>query len=386
MVMASLGIPDMEDRDHCIQTLSLSDITNIVEDLKMPVLTTNGDFSNGFGIKDLKCGGNHTLVLLENGVLLGAGDLKEISNDSCKVADGWILLNQEIYKKVKEEYIGIDVNNYYISSISTCWDSSFVALKSRNDSLYTIVLSFGNQSKGELGRKQEATNFTIFKALNVKEIQLYSCLYTNVMQVAYNDGHTDIYGWGSNSKGQLMEIDIKADKQVEIPTLLHRFVYNQQIECHIGKDFLVICDYENDNVITTGNKKIVDSFNAMNISLTDVDHVDTMWSSVHYNKNGVILGFGNDQLGQLCMNNKSLPPAKFLKCGSEHMIYVSKEEPHIVKSWGWGEHGNCGVFTGDREVNKQLVFYKPNKIYEAEGEDEIVDIYGGCATTFLLIC
>lgn len=385
MEMASLGIPDLEDRDHCIQTLSLSDIRNKVEDLKMSLLTTNDNLFTGFGIKDIKCGGNHTLVLLENGVLLGAGDLKELSNNSCNVADGWIILNHEIYKKVKEEHIGFDFNNYHISSVSSCWDSSFVTLKSRNDSLYTFVLSFGNQSKGELGRKQEARNFTIFEALNVKDIQLHACLYTNVMQVAYNNGDTEIYGWGSNSKGQLLKIETKADKQLETPKLLHTFVQNQQIECHIGKDFLVICDYKNDNVVTTGNKKIVDSFNATSISLADVDHVDTMWSSVHYNKNGVILGFGNDQLGQLCMNNKTLPSARFLKCGSEHMIYVSKKEPHIVKSWGWGEHGNCGAFTGDREVNKQLVFYEPNKIYETKREEEIVDIYGGCATTFILI-
>lgn len=385
MEMASLGIPDLEDRDHCVQTLSLDDITNKVKGLELPIFTNDNSSTAGFAVKDLKCGGNHTLVLLENGILLGAGDLKELSNNSCKVVDGWTLLNQEIYTKVKKEYTGTDISSHYISSISTCWDSSFVTLKSRNDGLYTIVLSFGNQSKGELGRKQEAADFTIFKAFNVTDIQLHSCLYTTVLHVAYDNGDTEIYGWGSNSKAQLMKIKFKSDKQVGTPQLLHTFVQNQQIECHIGKDFLVVCDYLNDTVIATGNKKIVDSMNAMKISLSDVDHVDTMWSSVHYNKKGVILGFGNDQLGQLCMNNKTLPPAKFLKCGSEHMIYASKEKPHIVESWGWGEHGNCGAFTGDREVNKQLVFHEPNKIYEAQKDEEIVEIYGGCATTFILI-
>lgn len=385
MEMVNLGIPDLEDRDHCIQTLSLHDITNKINNLNIPVLTDIDNFSSGFDIRDIKCGGNHTLILLENGILLGAGDLQEIRNDSYKINDGWILLNQEIYTKVKDKYNNIDLANYCISSISTCWDCSFITLISKNPSLYSFVLSFGNQSKGELGRKQETKDYTIFKSLNIKSIQLHSCLYTSVMQVAYNSGDMEIHGWGSNNKGQLMEIKSKSDKQIDTPRLLHKFIQNQHIKCHIGKDFLVICDYKNDSVITTGNKKIADSFDDVNFSLQDVDHVDTMWSSVHYNKNGIILGFGNGQLGQLCMNNKSLPQAKFLKCGSEHMIYVSKEEPHVVKSWGWGEHGNCGVFTGNREINKQLVFYEPNIIYETENEEEIIDIYGGCATTFILI-
>ena len=383
MEVVNLGISDLEDRDECIKTLSLGKIKTFLQHFGKVKFVQGEKIDQNFDIKELKCGGNHTLILLSNGLLLGAGNLKELRNDKYTVDDHWVLLNNKIYDIVLSEYDEVDFEEYKVESVSTCWDSSFIALKSIKESGPSLVLSFGQQSKSELGREQSSNKYTILEINKAIDLKLHSCLYTTVL-VAKSQNMTDIFGWGFNNKGQLKVIENKADKQIKVPTLLSQYTDSQDIVCRMGKDFVVICDYKNQTIQIKGNSSIVETFSKTNFNLNDIHHVDTMWSSIHFNKENTILGIGNDQLGQLSMNNKTLPKAKFLKCGSEHMIYVSIEEPNVVKSWGWGEHGNCGVFTGDEDKNSQLVFYEPNVIYEAKEDEEIINVYGGCATTFIL--
>ena len=382
--MVSLGISDLEDRDVCIKSLSLNKIMESLQSLGKIKFVSKESSKFDFEIKELKCGGNHTLVLLKNGLLFGAGDLKELRNDDYTITDHWVLLNNQIYNKIEAEHGESVLENYKIETISTCWDSSFVALKSDNDTSPDLILSFGQQSKGELGRKDTFEGYTILRVNNSTKLTLHSCLYTTILVVKYDNNKKHVFGWGFNNKGQLKDVEKKTDKKIENPILVKEYNGNDSIKCHIGKDFVVFCDYNNNQIEIRGNNTIVKSFLETKLMLNDINHVDSMWSSVHFNKDGVILGVGNNQLGQLSMNNKTLPKAKFLKCGSEHMIYVSQEEPKLVKSWGWGEHGNCGIFTGDKDKNAQLVFYEPNVIYEGKPDEEIINIYGGCATTFIL--
>ncbi|XBW34998.1 hypothetical protein QEN19_000563 [Hanseniaspora menglaensis] len=384
MEMVSLGIPDCEDKDVCVETFDASSLSKLIAYKDIP-FTNNKNKS--CDIKLLKCGGNHTLILLENGILLGSGELRELCNDF-QLFNGWCVLNYRLQELVAPELTNL-TSASIIDSISTCWDSSFIGIKFLQENTIKIF-SFGLQFKSELGRPSGSNRYLIMESgPDCESLTLHSCLYTTISRFQYTNNNVSLYGWGLNNKQQLFRYVTKADKIVTVPKLLDEYKDNAAIDFILGKDFLFILNYTEDYIECLGNEKLKASI-AKNVpSLRKMAHITAMWSSVHFiYEDNRLVSLGNGSLGQLSLDGNKLKPVKLLQCGSEHIIYSSIEAPHIVTSWGWGEHGNCGSFDKNKNENEQKIFTSPNNILniqENKNYAKISNVYGGCATTFIKI-
>lgn len=387
MVMDSLGITDLDDRDTPFPTLNTSNFSSLFSDKHIPFTDKT---VNSYNIKYLKCGGNHTLILLENGILIGAGELRELRNDYI-INDGWCLLNYKIHEFIKSELNGL-VDILTIESISTCWDSTFIGIKNLEKNIVQIF-SFGQQCKMELGRPECNSKFNVLSSdIDCVASELHSCLYTTIAVFRYVNNSTVLYGWGFNNKQQLFETQNKSDKFIQSPKIVKQFLNNPNVEFRLGKDFLIILNYKENSLLCLGNPKLKTEVEQKNFLLNKISNVIVMWSSLHFlYDNKSLVSLGNGQLGQLSLNNSHLGPVKFLEAGSEHIIYTSVNEPFIVSSWGWGEHGNCGKLDKNKnDINEQQIFTQPNEILnlqknEFNNYNKIQNVYGGCASTFILI-
>lgn len=344
-------------------------------------------FSDNYYIKYLKCGGNHTLVLLENGLLLGAGELRELRNEYM-VNDGWFVLNFRIRDLISSE---ITEECSVIQDISTCWDSSFIGIKNLQSEIVELF-SFGEQSKMELGREESRGNHLVLRSeKECSNFELHSCLYTSIVVFRYKSKVTSLYGWGLNNKQQLFAYESRTEKQVQKPKLLETFEKGTKIEFKLGKDFLIILNYEENKIQFQGNQKLKTSLEARKVSLDKISHFRVMWSSIHFlYDETALISLGNGQLGQLSLNGSALGPIKFLECGSEHIIYTSLNEPLKISSWGWGEHGNCGKLDEKNEFSQQNICTRPNEILSLQDRkkdcySKIHSVYGGCASTFIVL-
>lgn len=382
--MGNLGLLDLEDRDLPIATLDTKNFDSVFVDDEVPF--TNKALDN-YNIKNLKCGGNHTLVLLENGLLLGAGELQELRSGQT-VSEGWYVLNYKIRDLISSKSA---TDGFVIQDISTCWDSSFIGIKNLQSELVE-VFSFGKQSKMELGRDENNGNHLVCRSdRGCSSFELYSCLYTSIAVFRYKSKATTLYGWGLNNKQQLFAYTSKSEKQVQRPTLLKTFEKGANIEFKLGKDFLVILNYEENSIKIQGNQKLKASLEARKVSLDKISHFRVMWSSIHFlYEKKTLISLGNGQLGQLSLNDFAIEPVKFLECGSEHIIYTSLVEPLKVFSWGWGEHGNCGKLDEKQDSSQQNICTRPNEILNLQDSKRdcystIHSVYGGCASTFIVL-
>ncbi|KAF8131556.1 regulator of chromosome condensation 1/beta-lactamase-inhibitor protein II [Boletus edulis] len=116
----------------------------------------------------------------------------------------------------------------------------------------------------------------------------------------------------------------------------------------------------------------------------------------------VLLTTGNNAQGQLGRDyteasastvdvTVNLPLDRALSsfvCGSEHVLAVmssSSQEGNSVVGWGWNEHGNMGLGSlGNIAIPTQLW---PREDIEAYNKypQRVIDIWAGCATSWLLV-
>ncbi|KAI3402335.1 ATS1 [Candida oxycetoniae] len=324
----------------------------------------------GIEVKKIACGGNHTLILFENGDVYscGSNEFGQTGHDINKNAD-----IVGIFKKIETQE-----TNCKWTDISCTWESSF--LVNDQNELYCC----GNGLKGELGLGSHITKqdrITFVKKFERTVLKLKSSMNHTVVQTA----HGELYGWGNCRKGQLGKIDNSLIKKGAVwrPTLLSFGLDNSLIDdFQLGREYTAVISYQKKSLQLYGKSVInMEDVNKYNLETSDkIENLESMWSSIHYKLGNRIKSFGVNSHGQLfdyIVPANRISPSFTFKTGSEHGLVLID---NVVYAWGWGEHGNCGKSLTD--PNK-ITFDYLNPIFEKANKVHL--IAGGCATSWVVI-
>lgn len=295
--------------------------------------------SENIGTRPIKiaCGGNHTVVLMENGDVYGAGDN---SSNQCGLEEEREYL---FFTKIKVENCKF---------VLCGWE--FTVFVTQNDDIYTC----GRGNKGELGRGSTGVS-SITKIANITGIiDLQSSLTHTVIRTSNNE----LYGWGTCRRGELGVVEgakfLCEPSKLDFPTKNWKYYA-------LGRNRTLFCHEK-----ITMNLDKEDLFSETGNSLANsVVSLRAMWTSVHVSTGDRIVSTGNNSHGQLCPQQI---PFTAMETGSEHGLLVTKN--NRVLAWGWGEHGNCG------HTDDDSVVYNMNCIYEGQP----LMVAGGCATSWVV--
>lgn len=327
-------------------------------------------------------GGNHTLILFEDGQVHACGDN---SWGQCGIQKKEVVRS---FTKVPGKF----------SKIAAGWE--FSVLLSGDGKLY----SCGHGPKGELGLGESVTDATSLtrvelpkgvKASDIAEIK------ASISHVLAKTSDGKFVGWGASRKGQLGEMEYQKTNRGQNKPIgqlwTPRIVEFSGSQYCMGRDRTIVA-----KVRRRGEKVLGmsgdDSANGDEIGVEeqetkigigifgkDPEYIDcapltvkAMWSSVHYTQtgqNGVeIISKGNNLHGQLYNFTAQSPIAAF-EVGSEHGLVLLAD--NTVYAWGWGEHGNCG-----RKQRESVTFDYLNLIYSEQ--EKVVGLACGLATTWLV--
>ena len=175
-------------------------------------------------------------------------------------------------------------------------------------------------------------------------------------------GNGDAYGHGDARKGQFGDSPTTGTHPIKLAT-------SNVLQAACGKDFTCLLSRDgNITVYTTTTKHNLQSIPHSN----NIKSITSSWSTIAILHNsGKITSWGRSDRGQFPPSN--LPPISQLAAGSEHFVALSHD--NNVYTWGWNEHGNCGVSTlEDVTFVHELVFPL----------DEIpVYVAAGCGTSWI---
>lgn len=351
-------------------------------------------FKNENGVLDIACGSNHTILLLKSGEAYACGNnVRNLTNmkSTDKIANTNFKLVQQEGKKFKHVGAG--------------WDFS-VFVDTNN-----IIYFYGDMSfSGGLKESQLKANMLseFFHRRNDDVVGIHTSLHSII--AIYKSGCA--VGWGNNKKGQIFG-DCEPLGIINSPLViafddiackngndLH------VLNCAMGRDYTffhiqspesqkeyIIMRSKNDryNILKElynllGEGKLMGHSHKTRSRWFEIKkgirihHLKSMWSSIHVmyttDKHGdklFLKSFGNDVFNQL-FPGVSDEVINF-EVGTEHGVCLEKNRKRVY-SWGWGEHGNCGI---------QQDATKVNKLYSC-GEFESIDsIFCGYATTWVVV-
>lgn len=367
------------------------------------------------------CGGNHTVLLLENGEVYVTGDNMDrlVNFESNKDS---LLLFKKIDNKDHHH-----IANFKFKHVGAGWGYTVLVTTDNR------IFMYGDTSIGGLGRSiKNAYHLTEVicnddtkdkdNDIDNDDIVFVSTALYGVI-VGYASGK--VIGWGDNSKGQLLG-DCGENGRLWDPTIVHFIdIPNGEnmkiVECAMGREYTIFrLKYIADGseiVLMRGKKDRFDILEKLNMLIGDDDsgvvgeigvnrsrwfrvrdnvvikHIKSMWGSVHVmyeekvkgeNVGMVIRSVGNDTQNQVFPLECLIPMATF-NTGSAHGVCVSKNRD-IVYAWGWGEHGNCGKETNDSEhFDDSRVMHAVYKDH-TENKGDIIDVFVGYATTWVVVC
>lgn len=310
-------------------------------DVSTPSLTTLRLLQDEHPIK-ITAGANHTLLLTNEGRLFTTGANKngQCLRPFCDVIPGFMLIDG-VWKDCAATWEG----SIAVYKDGALW--SFGSIKN-HDNLRGIKI--GHNTATEVS---DGVDLRKYKFKHVSGgVQHF---------IAIGDG--GVFGYGEGRKGQLGLGDpILSGKPVKIPL-------NEVVQAACGKDFSCLL-YEKDNIVvyTTSSKH-----NLLSIpTCTSIKSINASWSTIAIlHHSGLITSWGRSDRGQLHPPN--LPPISQLAAGSEHFIALSSNNK--VYSWGWNEHGNCGL-----ETREDVTFV--NELHFPENETPTY-VAAGCGTSWV---
>ncbi|AMD18851.1 HBL051Wp [Eremothecium sinecaudum] len=304
-------------------------------------------------IKPIKvaCGGNHSLVLMEDGQLWATGDGRQgqFAMDDAKSLFNWIQIPGTF------------------EDVACGWDYSVVI------DTFGNVLTSGAGLNGELGLGSIKCAYQwrrVTTCLNSSR-----AIYSSFQNVVLRDGNK-LFGWGPNRKGQLIE---PKSKGFDSPRLIYEGKDITQVT--MGKDFVAIIDSGKLVISGTMRDRINDIIR--DISSEEIIKIAAMWSSLHIWTKREIFSYGNGNYGQMFIWER---PSNMthLNTGSEHGM-MSLADGRVY-CWGWGEHGNCGSSAKLLEEtspynDKSNIISPLNCVLETD--EKIIWLQGGCATSWI---
>lgn len=304
-------------------------------------------------------GGNHTLILFNDGSLYAVGD-----NSDGRCGLGSCHERVDTFRRVS-----INSGSDQITKFQDCsatWEASTLITEDGR------VFCCGTGRKGELGQGKAAISSNIpqeipdFPPQQTEVIDLAACVSHTV--AVLSDG--SVYGWGAGRKGQLGEPkgNVWTPRNIEpIPFKAARAV--------CGRDFTVIVgEQRGGSSLFLGSHKPFE-ISELPLTLPMWKDIGARWSGVHVlYEDGTLQSWGRDDHGQLA--TQDLPKLDRLAVGSEHV--VARTSSGKVIAWGWGEHGNCGVFSsGTGETQDRW------NVIHIDGDPQAV--WAGCATSWIYV-
>lgn len=333
------------------------------EDTSTPTAVASLDHDRTRRIKQIAAGGNHTLILYEDGSLVATG---YGSDSRCGLAGKQGLvrpLPMLIRPAITYELTA------KILQVSATWSASFLLCADGR-----TVLACGTGKSGELGlgagvlSVPSAQNIPDFPPAGMGVIHLSSCMAHTIAVLS----NGQVYGWGKGRKGQLGLPLADAWS----PRLIQGLPFTAT-KAACGKDFTCITGEPARNellVLGPGSRDRFGIQASVPAAIAGWKNVVASWGSIYIHMhNGDVLSWGRNDHGQLCP--AGLPAIAAIAAGSEHAVALTSEGR--VLAWGWGEHGNCGEPSDDRgdvngHWNELLIPHKASAIF------------AGCATTFVV--
>ncbi|KAF3397266.1 hypothetical protein DPV78_007528 [Talaromyces pinophilus] len=388
-------------------------------------------------VKRIACGGNHTLILFEDGAVYAAGLNEDLR---CGVLRATTDLGHgeedgDVFTRFRRVRFGFGATGTVIDcfkDVCATWSGScFVAgipvTDNGGEDKKDIVISLGTGDKGELGLGPGLRNTSLLAKTAVHgiidvdgyvladfppskniHIEAISSGMNHVVAILSNG---DVYGWGASRKGQLgNESEIIAKKIVWAPVkidLTDIGVVPKSVSC--GREFTFIGGYKKEE---TGKYMYTilgmdDKWNILSAAPSvptlqksgQTEHiydVSTSWHGIylHDTLDGSIIAWGRDDRGQLGLDEQSSAAQESLvrwdsvsrfMAGSEHAVAVLSDNKTIV-SCGWGEHGNCGPDTDERgNVKGRLSQIQLPVVVLQDDKVTVIRVAAGCATSWIVV-
>ncbi|AJO96283.1 Ats1p [Saccharomyces cerevisiae YJM1355] len=313
------------------------------EDMDTPQRSVPGD--DGAIVRKIACGGNHSVMLTNDGNLVGCGDNRRGELDSAQA-----LRQVHDWRPVEVPAPVVDV--------ACGWDT-------------TVIVDADGRVWQRGGGCYEFTQQHVPLNSNDERIAVYGCFQNFVVVQG-----TRVYGWGSNTKCQLQEPKSRSLKE---PVLVYDTGSVAVDYVAMGKDFMVIVDEGGRIVHASG--RLPTGFELKQQQKRHNLVVLCMWTSIHlWNARlNTVESFGRGTHSQLFPQERLDFPIVGVATGSEHGILITanqegKSHCYNVYCWGWGEHGNCGPQNGS-QPGLQLVGQYSGK----------PRVFGGCATTWIVL-
>lgn len=331
------------------------------EDLSSPNPTLIGDKESHGQIKQLAAGGNHTVILLDDGTTQATGNNED---GRC----GIDRVQQLIRFTNVQSPLGPDGQPLIIEQVAASWSTTTILCDSGN--LYVC----GTGNSGELG-----LGVGVEHAPTWRMVPAFPPQGTSIAQIAASMAHTvavlsngDVYGWGKGRKGQLGQPanDVWSPRRITS-------VDFTATRCVCGRDFTFIVGEPPTGHYAVlgagGNDRFGIKTNAP-ANLSGWINVAASWCSLYaLEVSGRAVAWGRNDHGQLPPHD--LPDISALAAGSEHCLALTSTGK--VLAWGWGEHGNCGSPTNEKGDVK-------GRWNEIEVSGRVSKIFAGCATSFIL--
>ncbi|KAG7193678.1 uncharacterized protein KQ657_000365 [Scheffersomyces spartinae] len=308
-------------------------------------------------------GGNHTLILFEDGQVYSAG-----SNEYGQLGiDPVISKSSPRFAPILGKW----------KDVACGWE--FLVLLDTEG----IAWSCGLGTKGELGIGDGIRQANKPTKVSIPDGLTFEIVRCGVFLTIARTLNGQLYGWGVCRKGQLgiqpklsngkPRASIWSPEKLETPLdYVTRFEMGRECTYIEGKDNLV---YQLGTEITKVE---------MSPQIQHVDQIETMWSSIHFRSSNTIVSQGNNSHGQL-LNDTPEDPLVCMATGSEHGLVLT--QLNKVYAWGWGEHGNCGRHENnnddDSDNQDPVTYSKLNLIYD--DIHKVIAIGGGCATSWVVI-
>ncbi|KAL2872384.1 RCC1 domain-containing protein [Aspergillus lucknowensis] len=351
-------------------------------------------------VSRIVAGGNHTLVLLEDGRVYAAGWNRD---GRC----GWLVktgpsssLNSSSegqtgsmfsFKRVVVIDEGAGTGRTYdlFKSVSATWEGTFlvplactVDKHSFGDDHGDAVFVLGSGAKGELGLGPDT-----LRTSAAKRIPNFPPPGTRIRTITSGMGHTvvvltngDVYGWGGARKGQIGEA-VASGKIVWSPVKIEGLPFPVS-DATCGREFTVLCGDSTAGEFVVLGSSLGDKWGVISgvpnsDRLSGYLKIDASWHGVYvHQKDGSVLAWGRNDRGQLPAEDFS--GVKEVAVGSEHVLALLEDQN--VVAFGWGEHGNCGSDT-DAQGNVKSVH---SQITLPEGSSKVVGVGAGCATSWII--
>ncbi|KAL2169738.1 hypothetical protein VTG60DRAFT_5634 [Thermothelomyces hinnuleus] len=333
-------------------------------------------------LKQLVAGGNHTLLLFQSGDLLWSGD---DTTGACGPVNSTTGTDQHESpsQPPPPRFRPVDLTSLPSGAkpflVAATWTATVVVTSDPSGHHANRVYTFGTGTKGELGLGPTTIHTPLptlvrdFPPPGTQITDISSCM-GHVVAVLSNG---EAWGWGNGRKGQLGE---PAAHAVFSPRRIEGVGF-RVIKAVCGREFTVLFGpSESGDLVVMGSDKWgvrsqAPSTSSPSGGVAGWKEVGAGWGSVIVLKhNGVLLGWGRDDHGQLPRGD--LGPVKHIAVGSEHVLALT--EGNELIAWGWGEHGNCGPIRNEKGEKGEC-----NRIATATQGMDITVIGAGCATTWI---